>query len=186
MIGPAWSPSGDALYLAYDPGGGTDERLYRSERIDGVFQTPVLVPELAGEHIGASAFSADGLELYYSTGGDIGRATRGSTSDPWQVQGIESQLAVTGTVGWPTLSADGLTMLFEVVQSNRARIYSATRASTTDRFGVGARLEELGSDTVQVGDPELSRDGRVLLFAVRDDPAPGANFDLYMSTRSCL
>jgi Tol biopolymer transport system component len=185
-IGPAWSPSGDALYVARDPGGGTDSRLYRSQRLDGAFPAPVLVPELAGEQIKAPAFSADGLELYFSTGGELGRATRGSTTDPWQPQGIENQLDVTGTYGWPTLSADGLTLMFEVVQANRARMYISTRPTTSQRFGTASLFDQFGSDTVQAGDPELSRDGRILLFAQRDDAAPGANFDLYMSTRSCL
>jgi hypothetical protein len=85
-----------------------------------------------------------------------------------------------GANGWPSLTVDGLTMYFENDDPG-GTIYTATRPSTSNRFGnpVSFPASVFGA---QQGDPELSRDGKTFYFASNASPPTAGDFDLAVMT----
>lgn len=186
--GPAWSGTGDRLYFTSQRNGAF--RLWYSDYSNGVFQPITTVSDLAAQYMLAPAVRFDDLELYWCTGTPgsvIERAERTTSSSPWAVTGPEPQLTLPGgQSGWPTLSADGLTMYLEGIDATGPKLYVSTRASLGQRFGVPTLVSDLNvSDQDDIGDPELSRDGLTLLSSFQPQAMPSL-FDIYISTRVCL
>jgi hypothetical protein len=179
-VGPAWNADGTELYTSTNPGSG-----YRLgvSTFDGVaFTTPTPVPELATEDIGGAALSPDQLELYYNNQLQpfaIRRARRASTTAPWVVEGIVSELRSATNDGFPTLSPDGLTIYFESDRDGNAKIYSAVRPTLGAPFGSPVRFDPANVGLAKTGDPDVSADGATMFFAGhRADDVDLA--DLYM------
>lgn len=191
--GPAWAPTGDQLLFSSDrlrPTG--QDRLWTSSYTNGAFQPPIEVAELANVAVRAPALGGDGLELYYTDDPTPGvsrifRATRATSSAPWVPTGPEAGIDLPdGGSGWASVSADSLTIYFEGKVMNDSRLWRATRASVGERFTAPRIVEELAAmpDLVAAGDPEISRDGTMLLFAM-DRVSTATGFDIFISTRSC-
>lgn len=186
-FGPAWDPAGDSIYLTRDLG-NANYRLWESSYAAGVFGTPSEIAGLTTTPAASPTIRSDGLELYYTVQAvpaQIGRAERPDRLSSWMVTGIEPQLTVLPgeETGWPTLDRDGLTLYLEARNTAGARLYVATRAAQSERFGTPTMIAELDGFG-DVGDPEISTDGRTLLYAI--DSTTQSDFDLYFSTRSCL
>lgn len=89
-------------------------------------------------------------------------------------------------MGRPSISADGLTVVFESDQPGtlgQTDLWIATRASRDDAFSTAVNLgKDINSDR-QEKDPCLSADGLTLYFAVVDDPYGVGKTDLAVATR---
>lgn len=98
-----------------------------------------------------------GLDLYEST--RIGNAGISYTA-PALIP-----LSTVGTDASPFLSADGLALYYAMSPANDPNrdLYVATRASTTDPFSGGTRIDEL-STTFNDSDPWVSPDGNDIYF----------------------
>lgn len=178
--------SADGLTLFFCRGAGSSCQLYRATRADltSDFAEPLPVPLLPDAW--GSAISFDGTELFYTTmvndSGDLQRATISGTTIT--VDGPVSELNDGDHQGFPTLSADGLTILFEGDAGSRVAIFSATRSAigasfgTVSQFGVG----DAGND--DDADPDLSNGDRTLVFA--KDAGDGNAYDVYITNRTCL
>jgi hypothetical protein len=107
----------------------------------------------------------DGLELVFHSlrngglgGYDLYHATRATTADPFGAPTALTSLETAGDEGWPSLTADGLTILF----SDNQDLFFATRPSLGAPFGARQALPELSSADVDTT-PELSRDGLIAM-----------------------
>ncbi len=151
------------------------------------------------------SFSADSLELYFSStrpggfgggamGTDLWVSTRASIDDPWGPP-VNLGPAVNGTTDEisPSISPDGLILYFSDEWGGPARpggvggydIWMARRASRSAPWGtavnVGAPIDTPANDIT----PMLSADGLTLIFA--SDRAGGqGNYDVWMSTRTTV
>lgn len=137
--------------------------------------------------------SDDHLTLYFqsnrssSSGGfDIYASTRASTADAWGTATNVSALNSTSNERGPTISADGLTMIFG---SDRAGgqggmdLWASTRASTADAWGAPANIGATVNTSANESGPSLSSDALTLYF--HSDRAGGSgNDDIYVATRA--
>jgi Tol biopolymer transport system component len=182
---PDWSSDGTLLYFSSDRGGM--DHLYQSAYSGGAFAAPTLVPGLESVLAIGEIVSRDGLEMFFtdvsSGSADISRATRASVSDPWTVLGSVDELDSSNADGWPTLSADGLTMYLESDRSGKEQIYIATRPSIGAAFSTPALVASLADPNNDYGDPDLSSDGNTMYFSSNRSPTLGF-FDLFESVRT--
>lgn len=146
------------------------------------WSTPVLAetlhPNLAGFH---SADFAGDLRMVVTKDGMIWEATRASPTDPW---GAPISLGITGNV--PCMRRDGLELLHEGATTINGMpslaIFRHTRASVTEAFGPPEQLSFGALDVAGVGDPELSHDGRTLIFSA-EEVLGNVTYDIYISER---
>ncbi len=186
--GPAWSPAGDQLLFVSDRLVKDDFHLYVSNfaLASMTFGAPVEVAELASESVNGPTLSSTGLELFYNDGSGNGskirHAVRASTSTPWQDLGFVDALN-SGTDGWPSLSPDDLTIYWESDRVNSlGSIFQATRPAVGAPFGTPMEVPGISGINADAGDPDISSDGLTMLF----DSTRGGDYDIYVSTRTCL
>jgi Tol biopolymer transport system component len=171
--GPTWNDAGDRLYFASSR--TTDDRIYVSAFDGSSFDVPALAPGLETVDGEAPWVSVDELEMFYTTvdptGGvpsKIARATRATVADPWQVDGVVTELDDGNINGWPSLSHDGLTIYFERQDATLAApadIYGAHRAAIGTPFDPPVRIDALDEAAFDESDPDLAPDGSQILFA---------------------
>jgi Tol biopolymer transport system component len=183
--GPAWTPDGSELFFVSDRLVADADRLYVTAVTSGVFGTTTMVSELASVEVDGPAIAPNGLELIY--GDDSGqpemhRATRASTTSPWVVDRALDELNSGHGDGWPTLSPDGLTMVFESGRLDvmHHSLFVTTRPMLDALWTMPQVISELPSDA---GDPDLVSDTE-LMFAAIVSNGVGEN-DLYVATRAC-
>ena len=143
--------------------------------------------------------SADGLTLYFSDyysgtprpggvgGGDIWMTTRASRDDPWTTPvNLGAPVNSANLDMSPTVSADGLTLVFTC--RDRAGglgswdVWMSTRLSVEDPWGQPANLGSGVNSANWDGESGLSADGRALVFGSGRPGIVGA-IDLWMTTR---
>ena len=184
--GPAWTPAGDQLFFVSDRLTKNSFRLYTSDFDGTSFATPVAVTELAGQEVDGPTISSTGLEMFYNAGSGNGatlrRATRAGAGAAWQDLGAVDSLNSGTTDGWATLTDDDLTIYWESQRTNTGgSIYVATRPQVGADFINPTQVPVLSDDT-DGGDPEISGDGKTIMFAsTRDGGMP----NIFMSTRAC-
>lgn len=186
--GPAWNPTGDQLFFVSDRLVMDSFRLYTSD-FDGTnFANPMEVSELATQEVDGPTISSTGLEMIYNEGSGNGatlrRAIRLSTSDPWQDLGQLANLNSGSTDGWATFADADLTLYWESHRSNgNGSIYMATRTQVGADFTNPVEVPGLSDDTNNDGgDPEVSGDGKLIMFASDRD---GGSPNIFMATRAC-
>ena len=175
---PAFTHHGLSLYYWHETGGS-----YRADRAStgDTFGAPVPAPEMASNY--GATFSIDGDEAFwgYPT---ISHAFYDATSASYGTGTTVMEFNLANWMaGYPTLSGDGLTIYFTVsVAGTTMEIYQASRPTRSDPFDSPTQVVELAGHG---DDPEVSFDGRTLVFASNRQPSQGMD-DLWMSTRSCL
>ena len=146
--------------------------------------------------------SSDGLTLYFSDyysgsprpgglgGGDIWMTTRISRDDPWTTPvNLGTPVNSTNLDMSPTVSADGLTLVFN--SNNRAGgygswdVWMSTRAGVQDPWGQPVNLGPAVNSGNWEGESGLSADGRALVFGSGRTSIVGG-VDLWISTRRTL
>jgi len=146
--------------------------------------------------------SSDGLTLYFSDyysgsprsggrgGGDIWISTRISRDDPWTPPvNLGDPVNSANLDMSPTVSADGLTLVF--TSRNRAGgfgswdVWMSTRAVVQDSWGPPVNLGQAVNSGNWEGESGLSADGRALVFGT-GRPGIVGSIDLWMSTRKSL
>jgi Tol biopolymer transport system component len=188
--GPAWNATTTRLYFSRDNGTGTG--LYSSSYDGTSFAAPQ--PEggfAVADVVLGSAVSSNELELFYgdnnTTVSHLERATRTTIGDPWVVQGLVAALDSGVGDGWPTLSADGLTLVWESDRDPMSRLYTATRTSTTTTDFTNVRLFDgvppvTGSAD---GDPDTTGGVAVFAFASTRPGGMGGGNDIWIARRDC-
>ncbi len=116
--------------------------------------------------------SADGLSLYFASDrpdgeGDLDLyvAARASLEDPFgEPENLGPEINSASNDGTPTISSDGLHLVFHSPRVGNAELYIASRESTDEPFGPAIRLDEFGigsyihSSVPAEADPQLSAD----------------------------
>ncbi len=173
---PSLSEDGLTLWFSSGRAGAGDDDIYvttRSARTAG-WTAPVPVAELGTtrEDRGTSPF-AGGLGLLFGraddTSGpfDIFATDRGSTSDPWSMPVMVTELDSAADDRNPHVSPDGTRVYFA---SDRAGgmggldIWSSQRASRTSAWEAPSRVSELNS-TANDDDPTSTADLRILIVS---------------------
>lgn len=174
------SLSTDALELMYDV--FETECLMDARR--ATTTDPFGTPTQTLCNVAGPSISRDGLTLYYSTildtylEGHLAVTTRASLADQFGAGAEIAELATGATKGYPSVSADELTMYFE--SGHPLDLYETTRASPTAPWGAPAPLTEINTP-MEEGDVSISDDGTELFFESDRASTP----DLFHSTRSC-
>jgi hypothetical protein len=184
-VDPAVSRDGLELLVLREPG----SQLWVARRTlpTAPFAAPVPVPGVPSNVRGPFLF--DDLTLYLCIADDLAVFTRPTRNAPFAPQRTLTELTVPGKDNcWPTVARDGLEIFFESNRSGRSLIYTSRRRAQTDAFAAPQVVTELDRGGLsEAGDPELSADGRTLIFSfhavtmgVRGDA------DLWSATRTCL
>jgi Tol biopolymer transport system component len=105
---------------------------------------------------GEGRLSPDELTIYFlstrSGNNDIFTASRASRTDAFGTPQPMTSLNTASAEGWPTVTADGLTLFFESNVSGRYQTYVATRTTLVAQFAAPALVANVniaGSDTGQ-------------------------------------
>jgi len=184
---PTLSMDGLTMYFTSDRAG--PPLLYRATRSSPVaaFANPTSVAELASVALAGPALSADGAELFYSDAGEnvVIRAAWASGTG-FVPEGSQTTLEA-APIGSPSLSGDGLTLYYHHVAGlfQPYQIYAAHRANPAAEFGPSAPVIELASPGTDTGEPEISKDGRTIVFS-SSRPGGAGGYDLYLAERDCL
>lgn len=178
---PSLTDDGLAIYFnRYGP-----DRIFVSTRSSTSltdWSTPVLVdtlhPNLAGFH--SPDFSGE-KRMVVTKDGMIWEVTRPTPTSPWNPP---VSLGIAGDV--PCMRRDGLELLYEgavtIGAMQSVAIFRNTRASVTEPFGPAERLSFGALDVAGVGDPELSHDGRTLIFSA-EEVLGNVTYDIYIAER---
>jgi hypothetical protein len=131
------------LYFNSARQAATGQDIYMSTRPEGgTFSPPVLVPELSSPATDRDArLSKDGLEIYFASDRDgpagnldIWTARRERTSDPWGAPvRLGANVNSSAIEAVPTLSWDGMTLIFVSFRAGNPDLYRSTRARLTGR-----------------------------------------------------
>lgn len=182
--GPTVTADGLTLYFCRST--GTSCQLYRATRPDRFADFADPQPVASMPNAWGPAVSRDGTELFYTTMsgnvGDLARATVSGTTIT--IDGPVTELNDSGHQGFATLSADGLTILFEGDSGSRVAIYGASRPAIGAPFTNVALYSVGEASSDDFADPDLSNSDRTLVFG--RDANDGNGFDLYITNRSCL
>jgi WD40-like Beta Propeller Repeat len=188
--GPAWNSTGTRLYFARDSG-PVGVALFTSAYDGTNFAAPQLEGGFGVDDIVLGAtLSRDELELFYNDNGmgpmsTIERATRNAIGDAWVKQGPVAHVNSGAGDGWPTLSPDGLTLMWESNRDAIGRIYTATRVSSMDEFQDVQLFDGVAPVAgAEDGDPDLTGGNEIYAFA---SARPGGNGvdDIWIAHRDC-
>jgi hypothetical protein len=149
---------------------------------------------------GTSSISADGLELYFSDvglsgspyrpgghgGGDIWVTRRANRDDEWAVPvNLGPKINSSSMETYPNISADGLSLFFGSRRPGgygSCDVYMVTRTTIDDDWGTPVNVGVPPNTSSFEGFPNISADGRVLLF-YSDRPGGYGGMDIYMAMR---
>jgi hypothetical protein len=160
-----------------------------------VFNPPVppetLFDELPLGTISAPTVRDDQLELYYSTFGDIWRATRSSIFDPYEPPARVPALSTSQRAEEsPFLSPDGLRIYFSrrlLPGSNRSEVMCVSRPTLAAPFGAPVSLGPDGNRPFEGKLGSLSADElTVYLEVIRNNKGLTDQTDIAFSTRGSM
>jgi Tol biopolymer transport system component len=132
--------------------------------------------------------SPDGLTLYYVTHssgtfeGTLVVTTRAQRTDAFAAGAPIAELDAGQPKGYPAISPDGLTMYFE--SGSPLDLWVTSRPRVGQPFATPQRIVELDTSSSDA-DPGVSADGQELFFT-SDRLGGVGDYDLYVTTRSCL
>ena len=173
----------DALTLYFVSTRSGPSLLYTATRSSTAaqWQTPVIVSDLAGEDSHGPTLSMDGRELFFSHELPVEELVRAHRAGAWIVDGVVSELN-RGANGYPSVSANGLDLFYQDGVGTTLTIYQAHRPAIGAPFETPSPVLAAGFND---DDPEISVDGRTLLFS-SDRPGGMGSVDLWSATRECL
>jgi len=186
----------DALDLIYavDPAAGPAE-LWESQRATTTESWPMSVA-LASVNSASTDTSpfidAEGLRLIFASAGradgvgglDLYETTRADRQSQFQPVVHLDTLASAQDDFAPTLSADGLEIIFSSARGGSSHLYTARRPTLDQPFAAPTAMPEVTSTMDDVGS-RLAPSGRTLYFNYDTLTLGGANADLWTSTRAC-
>jgi serine/threonine protein kinase len=129
----------------------------------------------------------DGLNLWFSGGGQIWISRRKSLDAPWERR-VDAGNQINDIATWdsePTLSADGLTLVFCSDRGTGRKdqnLWMCTRSTTSEQFGPAVQLGGEVNSSVWENCPALSADGLTLVF-MSARPGGVGDLDLWQATR---
>ncbi len=135
----------------------------------------------------------DGLELYFAKGPsgntDIHVSRRDDPSEPWGVpENLGPAVNSNSWDGGPTLTADGLEMIFRSSRTGNSDLYVSTRASTAEPWSQAISLgPTINTDSLSGNwgemTPQISPDGLILFFSAPRSASEGTQ-NIWMTRRA--
>ncbi len=179
---PNISADGLTLFFGSErPGGYGSADVWVTTRasVSDPWGEPVnLGPTVNSSHLeGTPSISSDGLSLFFESdrpGGsgswDIWVTTRATTDDDWSAPVNLGPTVNSSTYEQtPSISADGLSLFFGSSRpggfGTSSDLWVATRATTSDPFGVPVNLGPMANSSASDHSPSISSDGSILYFA---------------------
>lgn len=194
---PTLSADGLSMIFTRSPGplGGADLMQCARPSLDSAFSepAPILNVDSSRDEVGGT-LSPDGLELYFSQGGnpgywDIVVAKRSSpTEDFGTPVNVGSMVNSEGRDQMPHLSSDGLILYFnrELVpqEESTMRLFTSMRSTTTSPWEPAVVMPgEINNDFAR--SPSLTADGLTIFF-VSNRAGGFGGFDIWAATRSSV
>ncbi len=136
------------------------------------------------------ALSANGLELYFSSGRSSARgprsifvSRRNSLAAPWSTPVLVNEVSPSGVaVRDPQLTDDGLTMFFAAASSGQSDIHSARRSNRRSPWGQVQPVPNINDPAADDDGPAPEAGGSILWFSSRRAGGSGGA-DLYVAWR---
>jgi len=194
----------EAYFLSIRPGGygGEDIWTCRRQSTEDDWGPAVNLgpPVNSSACDGTPCISADGLELYFSDvgvsgspyrsgghgGGDIWVAKRKNKDENWgNPVNLGPMINSSSMETYPYISADGLSLFFGSRRPGgygSCDVYMVTRTTIDDDWGTPVNVGVPPNTSSFEGFPNISADGRVLLF-YSDRPGGYGGMDIYMAMR---
>jgi hypothetical protein len=177
------------LYFYSERAGGLGGRdIYRAQRAvpGGAFDVVTNLTEINSAGMDQLPWvSADGLAMYFSSDRagdlDIHRATRASTTDPWQAPERIAELNTTAVDNGMTLTSDQREIVFASYRLGGSDFFRAVRAPGEAAFRPPEYLAAISSAADDT-DPALSPDGSELYFSSTRD---GTDSRIWRVSRTC-
>jgi Tol biopolymer transport system component len=146
------------------------------------WSTPTTIAALAG-YQGAD-FGPDDLRVVMmdTSTTELYEATRPDRLSPWGTPQLLANVGGMTGDGFPSLRGDGLEIFWESSRSQPQAIYHAVRPALDQPFGQATRVSLGALDTADVGDPDISADGHVLVVVSNATTGTG-EYDVYTATR---
>jgi predicted secreted protein len=198
----SFSTDGLELYCASNLGRASDDYdLYVSTRssIADVWSEPVnLGPIINSSYYDSMpCLSSDGLELFFNSerpGGsgtvDLWVTTRTTKADTWtHPVNLGPVVNSKQDEQHPTISSDGLTLIFESWQSGGyggGDLWVSTRDSTSNAWNAPMNLGPTVNTPYNEFWPRLSPDDQVLFFSSDNRPGGFGGIDLWMAIRGTI
>jgi Tol biopolymer transport system component len=137
---------------------------------------------------GAPSLSPDELTLYFdgkqgAGAVDLYVAQRATTSDPFGAPSLLSTVNSSSDDSNPSISSDGLTLVFASNRSGPEHMYVSTRSSTLGQFAAASELANVNTTNNNDSQPFLTADGQELWFS-SDRPGGLGMVDIYRATKS--
>lgn len=179
------------LFASNRPGGPGGEDLYETSRPlrSSQWHQPSPITELnsyADEM--EPCLRSDGLEIFFASsrqnGFDIWKSERRTSDTKWRAPQRVNEISSNGDDLAPSLSPDGLALLFQSVRddtSGKPHVYTATRPTVTEPFSKPVLVSAIRSDAGEQT-PSLAPDGLSLLFS-SSRPGTSGDLDLWCSIR---
>jgi hypothetical protein len=185
--------TGDQLHLVFTRDGAPEHVLYESVRatVADPWGAPAALSALhvAGQNERDPFISADGLRLMFVRGASGSyqafEATRTSIGDAFGSAAAHAEL---GAVQSPTLSADGLEILFASTRAPGAGgedLWRARRPALDQQFGTPSHVDDFATAMDEFGE-RLSYDGATLYLNYAAKTSGATLAALYATTRTCL
>ncbi len=131
--------------------------------------------------------SADGLELFFGSTGNLWVATRETLQDPWgEPVNLGPEINTSADESSPSISADGLELYFMSMRhggSGSYDIWVTTRETKDDPWGEPVNLGTTINGSADDTGPVISTDGLSLFFS-SNRPGGHGGQDIYVSTRA--
>jgi hypothetical protein len=159
----------------------------------GPWTKPTLIAELSTDYEEYEpGISADGNTVAWSSdrpgtlgGLDLWMATRASAGSPFDPAVHLTAQSSAGSDESPSLSVDGLTLLFASTRTNPGSLYMSQRATTSDAFGPPTDVVGPFGQFTALGGPKLTHDGLTLYFDALGGGGPGG-WDIWSTSRATL
>ena len=136
----------------------------------------------------APSISADGLELYWHSNGEIWGTARATTTDAWGTPVNLGPLVNSSSTEYnPSISADGLELYFSSDRpggSGSQDIYVATRITRENEWDEAVNLGSTINNATNDGGPSISADGLELYFQSLNRAGGYGDFDNWIATRT--
>ncbi|HMA97674.1 MAG TPA: hypothetical protein VKP30_33545 [Polyangiaceae bacterium] len=191
-FGPSLSADGLSLYFAASRSEEEEDDLYVSTRTTRTAEFPTAIalePINTARSDGSPSISRDGLTLYFysmraggSGGRDLYAATRKSLDAPFRrVQSLD-QLNGPADDYLPSISGDGLTLIYSSTRSGGSDLFVATRPDASSDFSRPSALEGLNTEHRE-DRAAFSSDGQTIYF-ISDRPNGVGDKDIWVATRN--
>jgi Tol biopolymer transport system component len=150
-------------------------------KIDAPWSIPSPLPGLVNDAAcqSGATLSPDGLELWYTVGGDIYFASRATRGGSFSAGVKDVSLSSVSSDQAPSVQADLLTMVLSRDTTGSFDLYSATRADTPDPWGAATAISELVT-AADERSPFITDDGLAIWFSA----GLGTNNDIYVASRA--